>query len=172
MLPEVLSFRGRLARWPFFLSSLALVAACFVPVFLVLGALTPIREGSKSALVILIGMCVVFAAGMAWISLAIQARRLRDIGLNPLYVMPAWFLLRALDPVFATLVPKLAFGDRHQSHTMVGALIDVGLLLALLFWPSADADAPSATSRGPESRPFRAGADQSRLFSPRRRRAG
>jgi uncharacterized membrane protein YhaH (DUF805 family) len=140
------SFHGRIARFPYFLGCLGLAGACFIPLILTLGLLSPVRAGNKAALVLLIGLLIACAVTIIWISLALQTRRIRDIGWNPLIVLPAWFAFQLADPVFAHFFPAFAIGRDH-SHTTFGVVVNLILTGALIFWPSAEDDGFSPAPR-------------------------
>lgn len=138
MLPGPFSFAGRLARWPYVKGCLVLGMAGAIPVVLALGAYPAIRQGDNAALVVLVGLLALFGIVVVWISLTLQVRRCRDIGWDPWFVIPPWFALQIADPVLAIHVPSLALG-RHDA-TVIGASVNLVLVLSLLFWPSADGD--------------------------------
>jgi uncharacterized membrane protein YhaH (DUF805 family) len=128
------SFRGRIGRWDFFIGSVALALSSVIPVFLAMTLIGPVSAGRPLALPMLIGLFVLFAGTVGWIGLALQAKRFRDIGWDPLYLLPAWFMLQILDAVAATAMPQFALG--HEKHaTIVGALLNFGMVVALMFWP-------------------------------------
>jgi uncharacterized membrane protein YhaH (DUF805 family) len=143
------SFSGRITRFPFFLGCLALAAACFIPVIATLGLLTPIQAGNRVALILLIGLLILFAAAMLWISLALQTKRIRDIGWDPLIILPVWLVLQVADPILAHFYPALAAG-KGGGETLLGGMVNLVLFGILLFWPSADYE---LTSSGPRSCP-------------------
>jgi hypothetical protein len=88
-------------------------------------------------------------------TLTLQSMRFGDIGWDPVCVVPAWIALLAVDELVATKMPAWSLGEGHHA-TIVGGLVNFGLLLALTFWPSGDYDGPSETPRAtdaPSSRP-------------------
>ena len=50
--------------------------------------------------------------------------------------MPTWIAIGIVDHLVATKFPALSFDPLH-SGTVVGGLLNLGMWLALLFWPSA-----------------------------------
>jgi hypothetical protein len=79
-----------------------------------------------------------------WTVLSLQARRLRDMGWSPSIVMPAWFALVLVDHAMAGAAAS-ARGPMMQIAmaavgTPVGGIINLGLGLCLLFWPSKTYD--------------------------------
>jgi hypothetical protein len=81
----------------------------------------------------------------------LQSMRIRDIGWDPVCVIPAWIALMIVDHVAAGRFPAWAIGQEHQG-TMLGGLVNLALLLALTFWPSAVTEAYT----NPFERPARA----------------
>jgi len=85
------------------------------------------------------------------ITLTLQSMRIRDIGWDPVCVIPGWIAILIIDMVVATKFPNLALGHEHRG-TAVGALVNLALFLALLFWPSGDGES-SPPSFGETRRP-------------------
>jgi hypothetical protein len=80
---------------------------------------------------------IVLAVLFCLISLTLQSMRIRDIGWDPVCVVPTWIALMALDYAVAHRFPGLSLGAEHYG-TAVGGLLNLGMTLALLFWPSGD----------------------------------
>ncbi|WP_065750775.1 DUF805 domain-containing protein [Bradyrhizobium paxllaeri] len=87
----------------------------------------------------------IFAAAIffAWLTVTLQSMRFRDIGWDPVCVMPAWIAVAIVDGLVATKFPAMSLG--HERCTMVGALVNLSLFLALLFCPSGADDSPAPT---------------------------
>jgi uncharacterized membrane protein YhaH (DUF805 family) len=119
------------------------------------------RLGRMHYFLATIGLAVVTAwptiAAMVffgWATLTLQAMRIRDIGWDPVCVIPAWIALVIVDNVVAGRIPAWSLGHDHQG-TAVGALVNFVLFLALMFWPGGDYESPdSGTS---PSQPDRSG---------------
>jgi uncharacterized membrane protein YhaH (DUF805 family) len=81
-----------------------------------------------------------------WATFNLQAMRIRDIGWDPVVIIPAWISVLVIDGLVAAKVPAWAVG--HGDHqTIVGALVNLALFGILLFWPSGDIDyGPMPTS--------------------------
>ena len=139
MLPVPFTFSGRLERLPYFKGFLALIAASFVPAFLLFSMAPKLRDHNTSAIIALAIMLAFVGITIGWISLAMQARRFRDIGWPPLYVIPAWWALQFADPFVAMNFPGLAIGRQH-THTFAGLLLNLFMMGALFFWPSREDD--------------------------------
>ena len=71
------------------------------------------------------------------ITFTLQSMRFRDIGWDPVCVIPGWIAILIIDIAVAKKFPGLSLGPEHHG-TAVGGLLNLGLFLALLFWPSAD----------------------------------
>lgn len=152
MLGFVFGLNARLGRLHFFLASVALAivmtAICFAIAMAVLRTISPsmIRPEDLMTNWSIIAAIVFF--GMATFTL--QSMRIRDIGWDPVCVIPAWFALMIVDHVVAGRFPAWAIGQEHQS-TILGGLVNLGLMLALTFWPSGDSEG-SYSSPGQPSR--------------------
>src|SRR3954454_15068772 len=163
MLGFLFGFNARLGRLHFFLASVVLAvvmtAICFAIAMAVLRTASPgmIRPEDLMQNWAIIAAIVFF--GFA--TFMLQSMRIRDIGWDPVCVVPAWLALMIVDHVVATRFPAWAISQEHQG-TMVGGLVNLGLLLALTFWPSDD-------SEGASQNPFqrRAAAPKPSLSSER-----
>jgi uncharacterized membrane protein YhaH (DUF805 family) len=143
MLSNILGFGGRIGRLEYFLLCLALGFATVLVVFAMAFGTMP-RGGAGGVAphhvpTALILMLVVFVLPVyLWFAFAFQAKRIRDIGWNPLYVILGWIAVIALDRAVAMIVPTVALGS--GGGTLVGGLINLAMCGILLFWPSAPAD--------------------------------
>lgn len=139
MLGFVFGLNARLGRLHFFLASIALAvlmtAICFAIAMAVIGNTSPsmVRPDELLKNRAIVAAMVFF--GFATFTL--QSMRIRDIGWDPVCVVPAWIALTIVDHVVAGRFPAWSIGQEHQG-TMVGGLVNLGLLLALAFWPSAE----------------------------------
>lgn len=153
MLGFLFGFNARLGRLHFFLATLALAvlmtAICFAIAMAVFRDTAPgmIRPDELMKNRAIIAAMVLF--GLA--TFMLQSMRIRDIGWDPVCVVPAWIALMIVDHVVAGRFPAWAIGQEHQG-TVVGALVNLGLMLALTFWPSAG-------SEGAYANPFPSRAD-------------
>jgi uncharacterized membrane protein YhaH (DUF805 family) len=71
-----------------------------------------------------------------FVSLTLQSMRFRDMGWDPVCVIPGWIAAMIVDRLIATKIPAVSLVP-ESNQTIVGALVHFGLVLALLFWPSA-----------------------------------
>ncbi|WP_249129339.1 hypothetical protein [Bradyrhizobium japonicum] len=74
----------------------------------------------------------------------LQSMRIRDIGWDPVCVIPAWFALMIVDHLVAGRFPAWAIGQEHQG-TALGALVNLALMLVLIFWPGGDGEGSYGT---------------------------
>src|SRR5579872_4579393 len=132
MLEVFFSFRGRIGRLSYFLRSLVLggvlgvmLVASVVPI--VMGGYPP-RPGAAMGLIVL---CALLLVPALWSSFSLQARRFRDIGLDPVVVIPTWIAIQFVDALVATFTPSVSVGFAH--HTVVGLLVNLAASLGLLF---------------------------------------
>jgi uncharacterized membrane protein YhaH (DUF805 family) len=147
MLGFLFGLNARLGRLQFFLASIALAIVMTIICFFI--ALVALRHTSPTTLRAedllanwpMLGAIAFFALA----SFTLQSMRIRDIGWDPVCVIPAWIALMIVDHVVATRFPAWSIGHEHQG-TAVGALVNLVLMLALTFWPSGDHDGSPTVS--------------------------
>jgi len=162
MLGAVFSFRGRLNRIQYFLGSWALGTVTIVLALIVVVGVAGSR-GMDQANLLRAGVTVLIALLAIgpvyfWISFSLQARRFRDIGWEPVFVIPAWVGLDVVDRLAVYGAPQIAV-VQGMGASWLGLLLNLGLGLCLLFWPgrkfediaSVFDDAPPPPSRVPAS---------------------
>ena len=170
MLNIIFGFGGRVGRLEFFLFSLGLGIVSVLLALLIFGAVMPHDlmtmdpASRKMALVrpVLITLLIV-GPFFCWFSFALQAKRFRDMGWNPLFAILGWIGLMMVDKLVGIAVPSLAVGISHA--TPFGMLFNLGMCLCLWFWPSA----PGGAGATFDPRIFDenwAGAESARLLSP------
>ena len=136
MLTGIFTFRGRINRLQYWLGSMGI--GLFVAVVLLGpliaggGADSAASAGAKLGLLALLAIPTIFIA--FWVSLSLQARRIRDIGFNPVIVMPLWMLIAVADKLLTPGFPHLS-PVQLASPSVVGALINLVGGAALCFWP-------------------------------------
>ena len=131
MVAMVLGFGGRLGRLRYFLWSLGLAAVLTaLTMVLAMGAMGGGTDGGEESV---LGVVLVVAPLAIWGNAALMAKRFRDIGWPPLWVLPGWVCFGIIDAWVAMEMPALTAGDNGQ--TVVGMLVELGLILSLLFWP-------------------------------------
>lgn len=140
MLGFIFGLNARLGRLHYFLSTIGLAIVMTGLCFLI--ALAAYRGNPHgTALSFEAVKWPVIAVGSLFIviSLTLQSMRFRDIGWDPVCVIPGWIAVLIIDFIIARKFPGLAIGPEHHG-TAVGALVNLGLGLALLFWPGGDYD--------------------------------
>jgi uncharacterized membrane protein YhaH (DUF805 family) len=143
MLDTAFSFRGRIGRLRYFLSVLALIAVVGIPLALLIVMIGPHPgAGALGGLILVLLLALLALPVLVWSSLALQAKRFRDIGWDPVFVLPGLFLFALADALVALAAPALAIGP-HQHETWVGAAVSLGSGCALLFWPGRQDDSDS-----------------------------
>ncbi len=133
MLHNILGFGGRMGRLEYFLACMALgLLMTMLGLALVFTFMPHIgsRYGERPAvplgfMIILLG---VLAPIYLWFALAFQAKRYRDMGWNPLYVIPGSIGVFVIIALLSPFVPGLS---------VLGLLFNVTLTCCLWFWPSA-----------------------------------
>jgi uncharacterized membrane protein YhaH (DUF805 family) len=153
MLGFVFGLNARLGRLHFFLATVVLAivmtAICFAIAMAALRTTSPsmVRPEDLTRNWAIIAAMVFFSVA----TFILQSMRIRDIGWDPVCVIPAWIALMIVDHVAAGRFPAWAIGQEHQG-TMLGGLVNLALLLALTFWPSGVTEAYT----NPFERPARA----------------
>jgi uncharacterized membrane protein YhaH (DUF805 family) len=147
MLGFIFGFHLRVGRLRYFLMTLAFGLVLAVLAIVVGGfayRYVIIEHGSVTSLSMI--PILVLVALMFWGSIFLASMRIRDIGWNPAFVIPIWYLLIAVDFYVARTMPQFAMEKGHIG-TMVGASLELIASLALMFWPSTERDmsAPDAS---------------------------
>ena len=145
MLGFLFGFNARLGRLHFFLATIAAAVLMTAISFAIAGHAL---QNAKGVIPSLSSWQIVAAAILfIWLSLTLQSMRIRDIGWDPVCVIPGWIAVAIIDGLVAGKIPAMALGHQ-QPGTIVGALVNLALFLALLFWPSSEHDNSAATSGG------------------------
>jgi uncharacterized membrane protein YhaH (DUF805 family) len=155
MLASIFSFRGRINRLQYFGGLVGLFVSFVVAgvlAFLCLGDLSELQQAPAKVLPVLLIALIVLPVWV-WISFSLQARRIRDIGLNPLFVIPAYIVFQAILQAMGT---SMATGPAGSLASVASMMVDLAYSLALLFWPGRQQDA----------QPLRSWADNVKLPSP------
>ncbi|UPK31549.1 DUF805 domain-containing protein [Bradyrhizobium sp. 186] len=152
MLGFVFGLNARLGRLHFFLATVALAivmtAICFAIATAVLRDTSPGMMRPEDLMKSWATIAAIAFFGLA--TLTLQSMRIRDIGWDPVCVIPAWLALVIVDHLVATRFPTWAIGHEHQG-TIVGGLVNLALLLALMFWPSGDREDSYGNPEPPRS---------------------
>jgi uncharacterized membrane protein YhaH (DUF805 family) len=139
VLDLVFGLNARLGRLHFFLATLVLAvvmtAICFAVAMSVVRNVTPANLRPEDILKNS-GMIAAIAF-FALATITLYSMRFRDIGWDPVCVVPAWIALMIVDHVVAGRFPAYTMGHENTG-TIVGAVVNLVLTLALLFWPGDD----------------------------------
>ena len=90
---------------------------------------------------------ILFACFCMWGNYMLASMRFRDIGWDPIIMVSCWITLVVVDPLIASRVPALSLPKHHG--TVIGGLINFGLIIVLLFWPSGDHTSAPPAFDGP-----------------------
>jgi len=147
MLGFLFGFNARLGRLHFFLATIA-VAVLMTAISIAIAGLA-FQNAPKGMIPSLTSWQVIAAAILfIWLSFTLHSMRIRDIGWDPVCVIPGWIAATIIDGLVAGKIPAIALG--HGQHgTIVGALINLALFVALLFWPSSEQDNSAPRSGEP-----------------------
>jgi uncharacterized membrane protein YhaH (DUF805 family) len=156
MLGFIFGLNARIGRLHYFLSviglAIAMTGICFL---IVLAAYGGHPRGTTPSLGAIMWPAIAVGVLFIVVSLTLQSMRFRDMGWDPVCVIPAWIAVQIIDALIAKKFPGLAFGPHHYS-TGISAVVNLALMLALLFWPSADYDSeppPLGEPRRPDPAP-------------------
>lgn len=145
MLGFLFGFNARLGRLHYFLSTIALAVGMTVVFFAIASyAIHHTPTGGYPSARLMMWPAIVSVVVFLWITFTLQSMRIRDIGWDPVCVIPGWFALLIVDKLVAGKIPTWSLGHEHHG-TAVGALINLALILALTFWPSDDYQPPAPT---------------------------
>ena len=173
MLGFLFGFNARLGRMHYFLATIALAvvmtAICFVIASYVfhINPRAMVAPGDLLLTWPVIAAMVFFGA----MTFTLQSMRIRDIGWDPVCVVPAWVAIVVVDALVASKVPVWSLGPEHHG-TAIGALVNLVLFLALMFWPSGDVESPALSEpRGRPDKPSRSTERIARITGELSRRA-
>jgi len=145
MLGFLFGFNARLGRLHYFLSTIGLAVGMMVVAFAIASnAVHNTPTGANPAARLMGWPVIVSVVVFMWITFTFQSMRIRDIGWDPVCVIPAWMALLIVDKLVAAKFPAWSLGSESQG-TVVGALVNLVLVLALTFWPSGDHNRPAPT---------------------------
>jgi uncharacterized membrane protein YhaH (DUF805 family) len=156
MLSFLFGFDARLGRMHYFLATIALAVVMTAICFVIADYVFQHSADRSISPAALLGWPVIAAiVFFGWMTFTLQSMRVRDIGWDPVCVIPGWFALLVIDKLVAGKIPAWSL-DHDRNGTIVGALVNFGLVLALTFWPSGDTQSPSPTFTETRGRPDRA----------------
>jgi uncharacterized membrane protein YhaH (DUF805 family) len=116
MLGFLFGFNARLGRLPYFLASLGLGVVMIVIFMAMIWAGVHANPGRIEQMMATIGwplaLMVIF---FIWANFMLQAMRLRDIGWDPVCVIPLWIAIMIVDGVVATKMPEWSLTSAHKA---------------------------------------------------------
>lgn len=136
-------FNARLGRLQYFLATIGLAvlmtAICFaIASYFIHSNLRAMLTAAGPLPWSVISAAVFFG----WMTFTLQCMRIRDIGWDPVCVIPAWIAILVVDHVVvAGRIPAWSLGHDNDG-TIIGGLTNLVLFLALMFWPSGDYEEP------------------------------
>lgn len=133
MIDVMFKFRGRLTRWKYFLTVVALSLGPVVVLAPLLYGIAALSGGHPPSKVLLIGLSLLIVIPEVWVSLSVQTARIRDIGLPPIPVFAAAIVVNLLYLFAPKMIPVSSVASAVSS---ICAIAGVGWGLALLFLPS------------------------------------
>jgi uncharacterized membrane protein YhaH (DUF805 family) len=145
MLGFMFGLNARLGRLHYFLSTIAVaVVTTAISFAIALSVYDASPQGVPLSFDTVKWPVIVAGVVFGLVSLTLQSMRIRDIGWDPVCVIPGWIAVLIIDIVVARKFPGWSLGPEHHG-TAVGALVNLVLFLALLFWPSGDSDGSTPT---------------------------
>ena len=129
MLGFLFGFNARIGRLQYFLGSVALAIFMTMIIFAITSSAIHGSIGAHGAH----GSAREFVASLKWpligvgaifllISFMLQSMRFRDIGWDPVCVIPAWIAIVVIDALVAARFPALSIGRDHHG-TIIGAVV-------------------------------------------------
>ena len=143
MLGFLFGFNTRLGRLHYFLATIALAIGMTAICFAIASYVFQNSRGAMLSPAALMAAWPTIAAMVffGWMTFTLQCMRIRDIGWDPVCVIPAWVAILIVDKFVAGKIPAWSLGQEHNG-TVVGGLVNLALVLALTFWPSGDYERP------------------------------
>jgi uncharacterized membrane protein YhaH (DUF805 family) len=145
MLGFLFGFNARLGRMHYLLATIAVAVVMTAICFAIVSHLVQFTPQAMLSPAALMTSWPTIAAAVffGWMTFTLQSMRIRDIGWDPVCVIPAWIAIMIVDHVVAGRFPAWSLGQDHQG-TAAGALVNFVLFLALMFWPGGDHVSPGA----------------------------
>lgn len=150
MLDMIFGFNARIGRLMFFMGSIALnVVNLALAIPLAYYLYKQGAAGHMPASIWSAGTPVYAFLGFSLLGyFMLSSMRVRDIGWDPIIIIPTWIAITVADHLMASHLPGLAaqFGNSSMSHgTIVGGLFNLAMTLVLLFHPSGEPTKMSLT---------------------------
>jgi len=134
---QLFSFDGRINRLGYFLRSLAaLLLLSLVAVLALLAVAFIVRPDGVAGMTVWFQRITLAISLFAlWSGFALAGRRLRDMGLEPAYIIPAYAALWVINTVLLAPMSRLD-PDDYAAPEMAWEVLRLLAAVPLLFWPS------------------------------------
>src|SRR4030081_1449862 len=110
MLGFLFGFDARLGRMHYFLATIALAVVMTAICFVIAGYVIQNTPKEMLSTASLLGWPVIAAvAFFGWMTFTLQSMRIRDIGWDPVCVIPGWIALLIVDKLVASRIPAWSF---------------------------------------------------------------
>jgi uncharacterized membrane protein YhaH (DUF805 family) len=153
MLGYLFGFNARIGRLKYFLCSIVLVIVITIMIAgTVSSSYRGLELGTPLSLSQMKWPLIFVGAIFAVASFTLYSMRFRDIGWDPVCMIPLWLAVAAVDWAIGAKIPAISLGQDHHG-TIVGALMNLALGLALMFWPSGSHDISTPTFDMPPQAP-------------------
>jgi uncharacterized membrane protein YhaH (DUF805 family) len=134
MLGFLFGFNARLGRLHYFLATIVLAVVMVILCFALARSIIHSTSRGSLSFAQMTWPMIALIALFVLASCSLQCMRIRDIGWDPVCVMPVWFTIMIIDWLVATKIPAWSLDAGHNG-TVVGGLVNLGMTLVLLFWP-------------------------------------
>src|SRR5882672_5128799 len=115
MLGYLFGFNARIGRLSYFLSSIALGIVITGVIFAIASVA---YHGNPKAIPLSVSQMewplIAVAVMFSLVTFTLQSMRFRDIGWDPVCVIPGWIALMIVDGLIATKFPALSLGLEHR----------------------------------------------------------
>src|SRR5260370_38568166 len=132
MLGFLFGFNARLGRMHYFLSTIGLAVVMTAVWFAIAGyAFQSTPSGMPLSPGLMAWPLIVTGVVFAWMTFTLQSMRIRDIGWDPVCVIPAWIAILIVDKLVAGKIPAWSL-DRERHGAIFSALVNLSLSVRLL----------------------------------------
>src|SRR5258708_33742127 len=149
MLGFLFGFKARLGWMHFFLSPVGLAVVMTAVCFAIAGyAIQSTPGGMPMSLGLMAWPTIAAVIVFSWMTFTLQSMRIRDIGWDPVCVIPSWIALLVVDKVVAG--KKSALSPRREHHrTILVSLVQLSLFFVLLVLSTRHHPRPAPTAPTP-----------------------
>jgi uncharacterized membrane protein YhaH (DUF805 family) len=138
MLGFIFGFNARIGRLHYLFATLALAVVMTAISFAIANyAIQHAPRGVRPTFEMMAWPVIAAGFIFCFATFTLQAMRIRDIGWDPVCVIPAWIAIIIVDSVVAGRFPVWSLGVEHRG-TIVGALTNLVMFGCMMFWPGGD----------------------------------